>query len=42
MDVQSIIAYLLVIGAVAFLIKKFFRKKKKKASDCGNDDCGCH
>jgi len=42
MDLQSIIAYLLVVAAVAFLIKKFLWKKKKKAGDCGGDDCGCH
>ncbi|WP_294820987.1 FeoB-associated Cys-rich membrane protein [uncultured Flavobacterium sp.] len=38
MDIQSTIAYVLVAGAVAFLVKKFFFKKKKK-KDCG--DCGC-
>lgn len=42
MDLQSIIAYLLVIGAAVFLFKKFFWKKKKKADGCGGDDCGCH
>lgn len=41
MDLQSIIAYILVAGAVAFLAKKFFFRKKKKSGDCG-DDCGCH
>jgi len=40
MDIQDIIVYILVAGAVAFLIKKYFFKKKK-ASGCG-DDCGCH
>ncbi|MEL1246372.1 FeoB-associated Cys-rich membrane protein [Flavobacterium sp. DGU11] len=40
MDIQSIIAYILVAGAVVFLVKKFFFKKKKK-DGCG-DDCGCH
>jgi len=42
MDVQSIIAYILVIAAVFFLAKKFFWKKRKKAGNCGSDDCGCH
>ena len=42
MDIQEIIAYALVAGAVAFLVKKFFFKKRKKAGDCGSDDCGCH
>lgn len=37
-DIQSVIAYILVAGAAAFLVKKFFFKKKKK-KDCG--DCGC-
>ncbi len=40
MDIQSIIAYILVAGATAFLIKKFFFKKKKKKDGC--EDCGCH
>lgn len=38
--IQDIIAYTLVLAAVAFLVKKFFFKKKK-AGNCG-DDCGCH
>ncbi|MFL9844141.1 FeoB-associated Cys-rich membrane protein [Flavobacterium sp. ST-119] len=41
MDLQDIIVYVLVIGATAFLVKKFFFKKKK-AGNCGSDDCGCH
>ncbi len=39
MDTQSIIAYIIVAGAVAFLVKKYFFKKKK-SGDCGSD-CGC-
>jgi len=39
MDVQDIIAYALVVAAVAFLIKKYFFKKKQKPG-CGGD-CGC-
>lgn len=42
MEVQEIIAYALVVLAVAFLIKKFFFKKKKKSGNCGDNDCGCH
>ncbi|MFC4178308.1 FeoB-associated Cys-rich membrane protein [Flavobacterium gossypii] len=42
MNIQEIIVYLLVAGSMAFLIKKFFWKKKKKAGNCGNDNCGCH
>jgi hypothetical protein len=41
MNVQDTIVYALVAGAFAFLIKKFFFKKKK-AGSCGSTDCGCH
>jgi branched-subunit amino acid transport protein len=41
MDVQAIIAYILVAGAVVFLARRFFFRKKKKSGNCGNDDCGC-
>ncbi|WXK52007.1 FeoB-associated Cys-rich membrane protein [Flavobacterium ginsenosidimutans] len=38
---QEIIAFAILGLAVAFLIKKFFFKSKKK-KDCGNGtDCGC-
>ncbi|MBC8643505.1 FeoB-associated Cys-rich membrane protein [Flavobacterium lindanitolerans] len=30
MNIQEIIAYLLVAGAFAFLVKKFFWKKKRQ------------
>jgi hypothetical protein len=40
--VQQTIAYLILVVAVAFLIKKFFIKKKKKGKDCGSDGCGCN
>ncbi|MHA3789882.1 FeoB-associated Cys-rich membrane protein [Flavobacterium hauense] len=40
MDIQSIIAYIIVAGAVAFLIKKYFFKTKKKGG-C-DTDCGCN
>lgn len=38
---QEIIAFIALGIAVAFLIKKFFFKKKK-SKNCGTDDCGCH
>lgn len=41
MDLQTFIVYILVAGAVVFLVKKYFFKKKKKSGDCGNGDCGC-
>ncbi|MCO6147743.1 FeoB-associated Cys-rich membrane protein [Flavobacterium sp. NRK1] len=39
MDIQNIIVYIVVAGAVAFLIKKYFFKNKK-SGNCG-PDCGC-
>jgi glycopeptide antibiotics resistance protein len=42
MDIQEIIAFMALGIALAFLIKKFFLKKKKSAKNCGDDDCGCH
>ena len=41
MDVQQLLVYLAVAAALAFLIRKFFWKKKSK-KNCGNDDCGCN
>jgi hypothetical protein len=41
MDIQEIIAFVALAIAVAFLIRKFFWKKKSK-KNCGDDDCGCH
>ncbi|SEF55072.1 FeoB-associated Cys-rich membrane protein [Flavobacterium urumqiense] len=41
MDIQKIIAFVALAVAVAFLIRKFFWKKKSK-KNCGDDDCGCH
>ena len=38
---QEIIAFITLGIAIAFLIKKFFFKKKK-SKNCGSDDCGCH
>jgi hypothetical protein len=41
MDIQEIIAFVALAIAVAFLVRKFFWKKKSK-KNCGDDDCGCH
>jgi glycopeptide antibiotics resistance protein len=42
MDIQEIIAFIALGIALAFLIKKFFFKKKKSDKNCGSgDDCGC-
>ncbi|MFE3871385.1 FeoB-associated Cys-rich membrane protein [Flavobacterium sp. ZS1P70] len=41
MDIQEIIAFIALGIALAFLIRKFFLKKKSK-KNCGDDDCGCH
>jgi len=38
---QNIIVFIILGIALAFLIKKFFWKKKTKKA-CGTDDCGCH
>jgi len=42
MDIQEVIAYILLGIALFFLLKKFFFKKKKSGKDCGSDGCGCH
>jgi hypothetical protein len=43
MDIQEILAFTALGIAIAFLIKKFFYKKKKSNKNCGSgDDCGCH
>ncbi|RTY96001.1 FeoB-associated Cys-rich membrane protein [Flavobacterium sp. GT3R68] len=39
---QEIIAFITLGIAVAFLIKKFFFKKKKSDKNCGSDNCGCN
>lgn len=41
MDIQSVLAYIVLVIAISFLVKKFFFKKKKNGKDCG-DDCNCH
>ncbi|TDE31434.1 MULTISPECIES: FeoB-associated Cys-rich membrane protein [Flavobacterium] len=43
MDIQEIIAFIALGIALAFLIKKFFFKKRKSDKNCSSgDDCGCH
>jgi hypothetical protein len=42
MDIQELVAFATLIVAVAFLIKKFFFKKKAKDKNCGSSDCGCN
>jgi len=39
---QEILAYITLGIALAFLIRKFFFKKKKSDKNCGSDDCGCN
>ncbi|MDO6595985.1 FeoB-associated Cys-rich membrane protein [Oceanihabitans sp. 2_MG-2023] len=39
--IQNILAFSSVLLALAFIIKKFFYKKKAKKA-CGTDDCSCH
>jgi len=38
--IQEIIAFAVLGIALAFLIRKFFFKKKSD-KNCGNGDCGC-
>lgn len=38
--IQEIIAFLILAVACAFLIRKFFGKKKSD-KNCGGGDCGC-
>jgi hypothetical protein len=39
--IQEILAFGILILAIAFLIRKYFWKKKSDAN-CGNGDCGCN
>lgn len=39
--IQNTIAFTAVLLAVAYIMKKYFWKKKAKKA-CGTDDCGCH
>ncbi len=38
---QEILSFTALGIALAFLVKKFFFKKKKSDKNCG-DDCNCH
>ncbi|MES2544519.1 MAG: FeoB-associated Cys-rich membrane protein [Bacteroidota bacterium] len=40
MELQEFIAFIALGMAIAFLLKKFFFKKKKSDKDCGSN-CGC-
>ncbi len=42
MNFQDILTYFTLAFAIAFLIRKFFFKKKKSGKNCGDDDCSCH
>ncbi len=43
---QHVLAYLILVAANVYLIRKFiwdpFKKKKKNKGGCGEEDCGCH
>ncbi|AWI25025.1 FeoB-associated Cys-rich membrane protein [Flavobacterium pallidum] len=39
--IQEILAFSTLALALAFLVRKFFFKKKKSAKNCGSDSCGC-
>jgi hypothetical protein len=41
MDFQEILSFITLGIAVAFLVRKFFFKKKKTDKNCG-EDCNCH
>jgi hypothetical protein len=38
--IQEILAFGILILAIAFLVQKYFWKKKSD-KNCGNSDCGC-
>lgn len=40
MEFQDILVWITFLSAIAFLVKKFFFKKKSKKA-CGETDCGC-
>ncbi|MBT8290160.1 hypothetical protein ACA086_03060 [Muriicola sp. E247] len=47
MSIQSVLVYLVLFIALAYLVNKFLLPKKlwsgkKSSSPCGEDDCGCH
>ncbi|MBT8280023.1 MAG: hypothetical protein KJO16_00465 [Muriicola sp.] len=47
MSIQTILVYIVLFIALAYLVNKFLLPKKirlgkKTSSACGQDDCGCH
>ena len=41
--IQNLLVYLTVLAAFAWLVKKFFLKKKSSgASGCKGSGCSCH
>ncbi|MCT4629556.1 FeoB-associated Cys-rich membrane protein [Winogradskyella sp.] len=41
--IQNILVFSALILAIGFLVYKFLWKpKKKKATNCGTNDCNCH
>jgi len=40
--IQEILVFISVLGALAFLAKKYFFKKKATEKSCGQGSCGCH
>jgi membrane protein implicated in regulation of membrane protease activity len=41
MDIQEIIAFVILALAVAYLLRKYFLRRKKQLVIAA-DDCGCH
>lgn len=40
---QNILVFTALTLALVYLFRKFvWKPKKKSASGCGTDDCGCH
>lgn len=41
-NIQNIAVVLIFLGAVYFLVRKFFFKAENKTNDgCGSGNCGC-
>ncbi|RIH65052.1 FeoB-associated Cys-rich membrane protein [Mariniphaga sediminis] len=41
-ELQNILVYLIVLAALAYLVKKFFLKKKRNSHSGCDTNCGCH
>ena len=41
LDIQTILAFITLVFAIGFLVKKFFLKNPVSNKACGKDDCGC-